>query len=229
MPGVVLITDVDTPLGQELARLYGESGYSVIGTTDSGEQSSLRTATALKQERAEVPCFCVQWSRKSALSARNVLLAGLNRFDRIDQAILVECPDSARQLLHETKLFEIDRAIDLWVKGSLFFAREILAYFLARKSGVFALVNYSKQGSREALPPLESSIRGSIQGLTHSLFAAYAGDGIAVSVFESYSPKTAAFASYICQTILEKESRAAKWYRFPARYRRLPKHHRFGE
>ena len=212
MSEVVLITDVDTPLGGALAKLYRDDGFQVVGTNQGSEHS---IANETEQESTKEGFSSIRWNRKSAVSARNVLLSCMNNFGRLDHAIIVESPDGARRLLHESALSEIDSAVDAWIKGSLFLAREIIGYFLRKKKGVLLFVSYSTQVSSEALPPLESSIRGCIQGLVQSLFSSYQTDGVVVGAFESDSPGTEEFAKYIRKTVRDKADRVfGKWHRY---------------
>jgi len=109
---VVLITDAQTPLGESLVRVYLARGYSVAATRSN--QQTVESPLVSKSE----DLLLVDWSRRSPISTRNVLLSALNRYQRIDETVVVLSPSLERGLLHELSYETVERAVDSWIKGT---------------------------------------------------------------------------------------------------------------
>jgi hypothetical protein len=105
MGRVVLVSDVQTPLGEESARRYLAEGASVA-------------VTRFNQQSRESPLvsesdgfLLTDWNRRSPISTRNVLLSGANRFGRINEAVVLHCPAVEASLLSETSYESIEREL----------------------------------------------------------------------------------------------------------------------
>ena len=83
MGRVVLVSDVQTPLGEELARRYLAEGASVAVTRSNQEA---RESPLVSESDG---FLLTDWNRRSPISTRNVLLSVANRFGRIDEAVLL--------------------------------------------------------------------------------------------------------------------------------------------
>ena len=142
MGRVVLISDVQTPLGEELARRYLAEGASVA-VTRSNQQS--REAPLVSESDG---FLLTDWNRRSPISARNVLLAVANRFGRIDEAVVVQWPFVEARLLPETSYESMERAVDAWLKGPLFLVKGLLEVFARNGGGRHS--NYLPHCSGEA-------------------------------------------------------------------------------
>jgi len=208
MSAVVLVTDFDTPLGGELARRLRAAGNTVVATRSGSEK---KEAPAAQEESLLI----LDWNRKSPISTRNVILTALNRFDRIDEALVLEVPGVERKLLHETSYQSIEAAVDQWVKGSLFLIKELLEVFQRARAGVLALVHYSQPEAGGVFPPLEAALRGSFQALAQSLFSSYNQEYLYLNGFESTSSQCQEFAEFLLGTLNERGRRVSgKWFRF---------------
>jgi len=209
MERVVLISDVQTPLGEELARRYLAVGARVA-------------ATRSNQDARESPLvsesdgfLLTDWNRRSAISARNVLLAVLNRFGRIDEAVVLGTPAPERRQLHELAFDSIERGVDTWVKGSLFLVKGVLETFGKNGGGRLALVHHALEEAGTALPPLEASLRGAFRAMTQSLLDTHSQPEVFIHGFESFSTQARDYAGFIVETMTERGGRAAgKWFRF---------------
>jgi NADP-dependent 3-hydroxy acid dehydrogenase YdfG len=212
MKQVALITDASTPLGDQLVRRYLSEGYSVIATCSGG--ATIGTPVVSEEEDLLV----IEWNRRSPISAQNVSLAALNRFDRIDQTLLLLTPALEQKLLQETAAETIDRAVDVWIKGSLFLIRTILVLYGQRQGGTLALVNHTSQAPSAVPPPLESALRGSFRATAEAIFAGIGQQNVFVTGFESHSARVEELADFIFDTMNGKAIRTTgKWYRFPPR------------
>jgi NADP-dependent 3-hydroxy acid dehydrogenase YdfG len=212
MKQVALITDASTPLGDQIVRRYLSEGFSVVATF-SGEA---KIDTPLVSEEEDL--LVLEWNRKSPISAKNVLLAGLNRYDRIDQSLLLLTLGLEQKLLQETAVGTIDRAVDAWIKGSLFMIKTILELYGQKQEGLLGLINHTPQPARAVPPPLESALRGSFRAAAEAIFAGVGQQNIFATGFESNSAKIEELADFIFDTMNGKGIRTAgKWHRFPPR------------
>jgi NADP-dependent 3-hydroxy acid dehydrogenase YdfG len=208
----VLITDADTPVGDQLVRRYLSEGYGVGATCSAG----VRIETPLVSEEEDL--LLIDWNRKSPISARNLLLTALNRFHRIDETLLVSAPQLELKLLQETATQTIDRAVDTWIKGTLFLTKAVLDLYGRKRAGCLAFINHTAQEQAAVLPPLESALRGALTAAAEAVFASIDQPNVFVNAFESRSPKIEELADFVFDTMKNKAARSSgKWYRFPAR------------
>jgi len=209
MGRVVLISDVQTPLGEELARRYLAEGASVA-VTRSNQQS---------RESPLVPAadfLLTDWNRRSPISTRNVLLSVVNRFGRIDEAVVLHCPAVEASLLSETTYESIERTVDAWLKGTLFLVKGLLETLAPR--GRLALVHYAPQEAGSGLPPLEGALRGAFKALAQSLMETGGPRGLPVHGLESFSTPARDFAGFIVETLGARGDKpSGKWLRFQPR------------
>ena len=161
----------------------------------------------------------VDWSRRSPISTRNALLSVLNRFGHIDEAVVLLCPSLERGLLHELSYETVERAVDSWIKGTLFLLKGVLDLYRNRSAQgqpVLALVDLADQEEGTAFPPLEAALRGSFEATARSLISSYDGESLRVQVFSGFDPQLKGFAEFIVQTLSGRTPRAAgRWHRFP--------------
>jgi NADP-dependent 3-hydroxy acid dehydrogenase YdfG len=210
MKRVALITDASTPLGDQLVRRYLSEGYGVAATCSGGD--SIDTPLVSEEEDLLV----IKWNRNSPISAKNVLLTALNRFDRIDETLLLMAPELEQKLLQETATEAIDRAVDTWIKGSLFLIKSVLVLYGQKQEGFLALINHLPQVAAAVPPPLESALRGSFRATAEAIFAGIGQQNVFVNGFESHSTKIEELADFIFDTLNSKAVRTTgKWHRFP--------------
>ena len=234
MSRVVLITDTQTGLGEELVKNFRSSGYRLVAVstgavvTEALATETLATETVGTEETEgplegsiEEDMISIRWHRSSPVSARNVLLNLRDSFDRLDEALLLHSPRLDRNLLQENSPAAIEQAVDNWIKGSLFMVKEILGLYKEQDSGVLNLVSYCPR-NESAFPPLEGTIRGGFHALAESLFAGNGSADMVINGFESYAPDPSAYADYIFNKLTERKNRSSgKWFRFQVPISRL--------
>jgi NAD(P)-dependent dehydrogenase (short-subunit alcohol dehydrogenase family) len=158
----------------------------------------------------------IEWNPASPISARTLLLAAKNKIGPVGKAFLVCVPPSYRKSPELLNAAEIDRIIDLNVKGWYFLARELAAAFKSRSPGAgrgcLALVLQEVgTGGREDAPDLAGpAIAAAFRAFAQSLLLAAAPFDIAA--FSSEVGDEAAFASFIFKTV--EEGRPGKWHKF---------------
>ena len=204
MRKAVLVTEGDTPLGAALVRLFHAKGLSVMTTTPAGGESAPQRAIGESDSFRVVP-----WTRRSPLSARNVLLSTLNAFDVLEEVFILEAPCPSANALPEATSAEIERSFDE-AKGPVFLAREVLGYFLQRKRGVLAMVSFPSAGSETAV---QAAMREGFRGFASSLMNSQNGTGIIVNGFQSSGIAVDEFAEYIDRTLDEKARKiSGHWF-----------------
>ena len=216
MGRVVFVSDVQTLLGEELVRRYLAEGASVAATRSNLEA---RESPLVSENDG---FLLTDWNRRSPISSRNVLLTVLNRYGRIDEAVILQTPAVERSLLHETAYELIERAVDTWIKGTLFLIKGVLEAFSRSGGGSLALVHHVPQEAGSDFPPLEAALRGSFKSAAQSLFATNSQAGVSINGFESFSTQAREFAEFIVQTMQERGGRASgKWFRYQPKTRFL--------
>ncbi len=212
MNRVALITDAQIPLADQLIRRYLSEGYGVA--TTRSHQVRIDTPLISEQEELQV----IEWNRTSPISAKNVLLTALNRFDRIDETLLLFTPKLEQKLLQETSAETVDRAVDTWIKGSLFLLKAVLELYTQKQGGCLALINHLPQEEGTVLPPLESALRGSFTAAAGAVIASNSQRNVFINGFESRSQKIEELADFIFDTMKDRGARVSgKWFRFPTR------------
>jgi NAD(P)-dependent dehydrogenase (short-subunit alcohol dehydrogenase family) len=228
MARTILVTEGDSPLGEALTRLLSARGLSVVkivpgsaAAVESGAapappepvrnpqtaRGAVQGTVAGKNPPTAAPPAAVPWNRRSPLSARTVLLNVLNTFDAVDEVLILEPPCAAHPTLHDMPSVEIERAFDD-ARGPIFLAREALAYFLGRHSGVLCMVSTGTGTS-----PLESSMRECFHGLCSSLLTANSGQGVVINGFQSGGVQPEEYAAFIEKTLEEKARKiTGRWF-----------------
>ena len=161
-------------------RRYLSEGYSVAATC-SGQA---RIEVPLVSEEEDL--LVVEWNRTSPVSATNVVLSTRNRFDKIDETLLLLTPELEQKLLQETATETIDRAVDAWVKGSLFLMKAVLQLYGQKQEGLLALINHQPQATSAVPPALESALRGSFRAAAEAIFAGIGQPNVFINGFESH-------------------------------------------
>ena len=212
MSRTVLITDVHTPLGDQLLRRYLGEGYPVAATRC--KEAVIRTPVVSEEEQL----LLIDWNRSSAISAKNVLLAALNRYERIDETLILSPPELEQKLLQETPAQTIEREVDTWIKGTLFLTHTVLLQYAQQHGGCLALVNHTPREESTVPAPLENALRGSFAALAGSILAGTALENVFVNGFESRTQKIEELADFIFDNMKSRGAKSSgKWHRFPAR------------
>lgn len=191
----------------------------IVAQGTGGERRTLVTRSGHIDPDATIPDTIpsVGWNRRSALSARSVVLHAVNQLSRIDEAIIVYTPARDASALHEASIVSIEDRVDAEVKGYLFLLREILSQFQKQRSGRIALVVQGIVG--EVASPLEATALGSFVSLAESLRTYYQNEPVTIESFISEVNAPVEYASFVIDTLnaSPKPQRHSKWLRFPRR------------
>jgi len=206
MGHTILLNGKISPLGQRLSELFLEDGTNVI-RADEGEPGENPPG-----EEAEEQLTIIPWTRHSSVSVHNVLVEAINKLDTIDEVVFVFSALMQNKPLHELGLATIDSYIDNYVKGGLYFLREVLGYFQKQKQGQLSIVLHT--AGLEVLPPIDAVGIGGIKTFTDSIFTLYQNEPIMINGFTSDTTTPEDFAYFIRNTLTEKaRGTHGKWYR----------------
>lgn len=205
MPDVertILVSDADTPVGQELVRLFAARGMRVVGATTTAASGPLAVA----------------WNRASPASARAVVLTVLNRFGALDEAVVLCPPDVASGLAHELASAAVSQALDVGLKGPILLVRELLAHFLGQGAGVLSLGLYSARREEEPAPPLERTVREGFRAFASSVMSTCAEKKVLANGFQAFGVSPEEFASFVDKSLEDKGRRmGGRWFTCPTR------------
>jgi hypothetical protein len=152
---------------------------------------------------------------RSPLSVRSMVLKGLNAYGELHEALITFSFGSETRVIHDLPLTDIEKRVDQDIKGKLFLLKELITYFWKKQRGSIAVILHTTGTS--ALLPLDAAVYGSIRELTESLFTQYKNEPLSINGYESFSPNTDDFASFILKTQKEKgEKSKGKWFRHGA-------------
>lgn len=209
----VFITDLDTEVGAELAGLYLQAQWRVFGTVSSAsEEEEDRIASKLGKLKDSVgeSLQTGLWNRHSPVSAKNMILQARSRLESVSTFIVMGNPVDliSSSLVQEVRV--LDRAVDSWIKGSLFLIREILRVLPEQESSRLALICWNR-GHPESL--LEEAVRQAFLGVAQSLLQR--SDELAVNAFESDSASAREFAGYVFRNLSDRADKlSGKLVRF---------------
>ena len=239
MEKVVLITDADTPLGYEIAKKYIASGIRLIAA--SGSDEKIESFSSMGSEMY----LQVKWSRRSPISARNLILAGLNHFKRIDDAVILQTPyaglyrgsgketgksapavspedtvrtaGAGRRRFSDIQFADIESVLDTWVKGNLFLIKELTRYRTGRME--------EEMGSGIALVQYSevnvsdfTPLEALILNGFESFIKTVSGADVRINGFSSANTVITEYADFIFRTLQEKSVRFnGRIFRFQSR------------
>jgi len=216
MKGTMLITGRETQLGAALVEGAVAEDRAVIATTDSAPRKRSRRGKEHEEREGGDRLLLVPWTKQSALSARNIILRGLSSFDSIDEAVIVHSLARESRPLHELTVATIQQGIDVLVKSELFLIREVLHYFLRRRSGVLSLV-LNTEGD-EALSTMDSVAVASFRAVVKAVMNTYQNEPVIINGFETASADMPKFASFILAVLGDRSRNGGgKIYRFADR------------
>lgn len=209
MEKCMLISPGDARLGEALTDQADKYGYNVIATVDH----------EVDNEPDKLSPLYLTWNRRSFLSARNAVVAGINAFKSIETAIIIHESVQDAKPLHELAPVSIDQTVDFSTKGHMFMLRELLAFFVRQGSGNLAMVYYLPGDFTQL--PLCAASSGAFRDTVDALSTLYQNEDITINGFESGRDQPTAFAHFIFQTLHGKAAQAGgRWYRFGSSRRR---------
>lgn len=211
MANTVLVTGDNKDLIHALIRGFLLKEYKVIttvpfhkpglntgGTDDSSGDSNSKTV------------LNVEHNLRSPLSVRSLVLKTLNTFDSLDHAILVRSIGEENRVLHDLPIADIEKQIDIGIKGNVFLLKELVDYFWKHQQGTISIVLHIKRSN--IFLPLDAIIHGALKELMESMFIQYKNEPIVITGFESHSSDFEDYAAFIIKTLNDRgEKSNGKW------------------
>jgi len=201
--GPLLVEIVQRAAARHRKTLVTRSGRMDLGEVD-GESTSI-----------------ISWNRRSALSARSVLLHATNLYGRLDEAIVIFAPAQDAAIFHESSIVGIEDRIDAEVKGYLYILRETLGQLVRQGAGRVALV--LQHPPEELQSPLEAVGVGSFAALAESLDRYYQNEPVTIERFRTEIDDAPGFADFILDRLdsdrvvtRRARRRRRRWIRYPA-------------
>lgn len=194
MERVVLVTDTETRLGSAILDAYNAAGERAIGIP-TGPQAA--HAPVIGTDDA------LTWNRFSAVDPRNIMISTLKRYKTIDEVLVVQSVES--EFSDKPELVDINKAVDYWIKGNMFFVREVLRVFAERGKGALVLVNHSPATGANASPsPIGETVRAAYSGYINALVHVRGDDDICINGFEALTDQIGEFAQFIHKNTSER-------------------------
>ncbi|KEO92000.1 3-oxoacyl-ACP reductase [Erythrobacter longus] len=170
----VIVTGSSTGIGEAIARRFHDEGANVIINARNAEKCA-GTAASLDPERTLVVPGDVS---KSAF-AKEIVGAAVDKFGGLD-VMVNNAGVGGGSMMHKTSDEEIDRIIDINVKGVLYMSREAIPHLKATKGSIINISSVSGMGGDSMLPVYNAS-KGAVTNFTRGLALQVGGLGIRVN------------------------------------------------
>jgi NAD(P)-dependent dehydrogenase (short-subunit alcohol dehydrogenase family) len=206
MDRTLLVTDCDTALGSAIVRIFALKGFAIVTTASEDTPDS---AAAVEAGSVTV----LPWNKRSPISAHTLVRNALNKLGGLDDAIVLDVPRVPGLPIHELSAMDVDKAFDLFLKPPVFLVRELLAYFLEKKTGFLGLASFCAYAQDIHAPALEQAVREGFKGFASSFLSTYASSGVAVNAFQSFGAGAEEFAQFIDKAMEEKARKiSGRWF-----------------
>lgn len=170
----VIVTGSSTGIGEAIARRFHDEGANVIINARNAEKCA-GVAGSLDPERTLVVPGDVS---KSAF-AKEIVGAAVDKFGGLD-VMVNNAGVGGGSMMHKTSDEEIDRIIDINVKGVLYMSREAIPHLKATKGSIINISSVSGMGGDSMLPVYNAS-KGAVTNFTRGLALQVGGLGIRVN------------------------------------------------
>jgi len=186
-------------------------------TVARGRRSVIARSGPLELSAAVENAATITWNRRSALSARSVVLHAQNLYGRLDEAVIVFAPVRESVPFHESSIVSIENRTDAEVKGYLFMIREIVSHFQKQRSG--RLVLAVQETESEVRSPLEAMSLGGFTAAAEALQQFYRNEALEVRLCHSSIDDAGGYAGFILDALDAPTPRRprAEWLRYGAR------------
>jgi hypothetical protein len=209
MDKVVLISDVHTELGLNLLRQFHATGYQVIGTSTTDPKNL--SMSEFNTELVEI----IHWNRVSPIGVKNLLIKAITRFRQIDEVIILQTASFTGSKLSEISLLDIDQNIDMWLKGTCYLLKEMLAYLSKNGNGSLTLVNNISYTHESVVSPVGEILEAGFRALVKNLFKTAKDSPLILNGVESTSNAFDKLGDFIYKIVTEKTNKGiGKLYNF---------------
>ena len=174
----VIVTGSSTGIGAAIARRFHDEGANVVINARNAEKCAA-TAAALDPARTLVVAGDVS---KSAF-ANEIIEAAVERFGGLD-CLVNNAGVGGSSMLHKTGDAEIDRIIDINVKGVIYLCRAAIPHLRQSSApGGGSIINISSVSGigGDSMLPVYNASKGAVTNLTRGLALQVGGMGIRVN------------------------------------------------
>jgi meso-butanediol dehydrogenase/(S,S)-butanediol dehydrogenase/diacetyl reductase len=170
----VIVTGSSTGIGEGIARRFHAEGANVVINARNAEKCA-GVAADLGEERTLV----VAGDVSSSAFANEIVARTVERFGGLD--CLVNNAGVADQgMLHKMSDEQIDRVIDINVKGVLYLCRAAIPALVETRGSIITISSVSGTGG-DALLPLYNASKGAVTNLTRGLALQLGPKGVRVN------------------------------------------------
>ncbi|MFQ3620952.1 MAG: hypothetical protein SNJ78_08395 [Spirochaetales bacterium] len=205
METTILIAGTAGELYTELLNQSLSRQYNIAAALDPEAEHPV-----IEEDWAEMLQY-FRWNKSSALSAKNLLLEVFSVVSELKEVFLIYQPPEDGRPLHEIPVVETERVLDHWVKGYLFFVKELLLHFQRRKKGILTFI---LQESYPSLSPLGLSTSAFFKGLGSALFNHYQNEPFALRGFHSQTSDIKDFISHLFSLEQRVDKTLGKWNKY---------------
>lgn len=202
-----LITGKSTDLLAEVVRVADQRGRdSVVARSGQFTVSDNQNAST------------ISWNRRSALSARSVVLHAQNLYHNLNEAIVVYSVVHETTPFHESSIVALENRTDAEVKGYLFLLRELVAQFQKQRSGTLVLALHQRDDT--TLAPAEAFSSGGFFSFAAALQQTYQNEPFSIRLCRSATSDVSAYASFIldaADTAGTEKKPKLDWLDYPPR------------
>ena len=211
MSRTTLLTDGSKYSGLIRKKLKNENGTIILLSDSESEESPVQSVGAAADKKNDKDLNIV-WNKRSPLSARNSILSALNKFGRIDDAVLIYQPGHFNKTFHETSSAVYDLQIDRWIKGYGYLLKEVLQLFLKQQNGTISFI--LDTDGMKVMTPLEGAIFSYLKSLLQHISVLYQNEAVKIYCFESDTGRRDDFIEFYLKTIRESKYIPGKILRF---------------
>lgn len=170
----VIITGSASGIGEGIARRFHHEGANVVINARNAEKCA-KVASTLEAERTLV----MPGDVSDSAFATEIVRATVERFGGLD-TLINNAGVGGGGMLHKTSDEEIDRIIDINVKGVIYLCRAAIPELAETKGSIINISSVSGIGG-DSLLPLYNASKGAVTNLTRGLALQVGSMGIRVN------------------------------------------------
>ncbi len=201
----------------------GRSGetLSALAREATGRGRTVLFARSAQADAAAPPdgVQTASWNRRSALSARTLVLHAQNVFGAINEAIVFFAPIRETVPFDQSSIVSIENRTDAEVKGFLFLLRELLGSFQKQSGGTLTVA--VQDLDRETCSPLEAMSIGGFVSSVEAIYRYYDGERISIrlaSIRPDSESEATGFPGHVLDLADAPDPRRIRgWNSFPVR------------
>ena len=170
----VIVTGSSTGIGEGIARRFHAEGANVVINARNAEKCA-ETAASLDADRTLV----VAGDVSSSDFANEIVAKTVERFGGLD-CLVNNAGVGGGGILHKTDDAEIDRIIDINVKGVIYLSRAAIPHLIESGGSIVNISSVSGTGGDSMLPVYNAS-KGAVTNLTRGLALQLGAKGVRVN------------------------------------------------